>query len=159
MKKILSIVLTTVLIVSALTALTGCGDKKIKEFDLSDVTDEITEAIKFTDLYKISSDDLYQETGIKNDTYSEAVCLLPTDSTEATRMLFIKAIDSEAASAIETKLNNYLEQQKITSETYSPDMFAIFKKASVVKSDNYVYLVVTDKQNEANSVISKYDFK
>lgn len=155
MKRFFSFVLLALIIFS----ISSCGAAKIKEFKLSDISDELKQKVNFSELYAISSDDLFQDMGIDTAMYKDAVTLIPTDALLANRMFLFEAVDADKAVVIETKLKNYLEQQKVTSEDYSPTMYAVFNKASVIRSGNFVYLVIVDEISEAKKIIEKYELK
>ena len=155
MKRFLSFILLALIIFS----LSSCGQAKIKDFKLSDLSDELKQNVEFSELFELDSDDLYQDMGINTTDYKDSITLIPTDSQLANRMFFFEAVDSDKAVFIETKLKNYHEQQKVASEDYSPTMYAIFNKTSVIRSGNYVYLVVVDKIDEAKKIIDKYELK
>lgn len=157
MKKIyfavIFILLSTVIIISS------CGTKKIEEFTLQEIADNLTEKVEFTELFPLGGDDIFQEIGIDEDAYREVVWLIPTDSLQANRLMLFEASDGEGASLIEDKLKKYHDQQKVSSETYSPAMYAVFNKTEVVKSGNFVYLVVAEDINKAKEIISQYALK
>ena len=155
MKRILSFVLMALIIFTV----SSCGEAKVKDFKLSDISDELNQKVEFSELFPMSSDDLFQDTGINESMYKDSVMLIPTDSLLANRMFFFEAVDSDKAAFIEKKLKNYLEQQKVASQDYSPEMYAVFNKASVVRSGNYVHLVVVDEISEAKKIIDKFELK
>lgn len=154
-----SCLLVLFILLSSIVLLSACAEKKIEEFTLSEITGKIREEVEFTELFPLLGDDIYQETGINEDAYSEVVWLIPTDSLQANRVMFFEAVDDESADFIETKLKNYHEQQKVSSETYSPSMYAIFNKTDVVRAGKFVYLVVAEDISEAKEIIAKYALK
>lgn len=155
MKRFFSFLLFALIIFSV----SSCSEAKIKDFKLSDISDELKQKVQLSEMFTISSDDLFQDMGIDAAMYKDSVTLIPTDSLLANRMFFFEAVDADKAVFIETKLKNYLEQQKVASEDYSPTMYAVFNKASVSRSGNFVHLVVVDKIDEAKKIIEKYELK
>lgn len=162
MKKI---ILSAVAVLMCMCMLTACGDNSqtLNDTPLVDAMDKINaEVFDGGDNMRVidSLDKLELYYGIDPADVKEFAAEVSKNSaTEIDEVVLIKAVDEEAAKRVAEKLELRLQSQKDLCASYSPELLAIAEKSSVVTEGSYVELIITDKYDEAISILSEVLFK
>ncbi len=89
-------------------------------------------------------DSIYNDTGISEDMYKGCffAWLLEASVGNCACVVLFEAEDSVKAGEIETYLNAYLNDVRLTQEKYNADNYAMAQAAEVVVDGNYVILAI-----------------
>lgn len=89
-------------------------------------------------------DSIYNDTGISEDMYVECffAWLLEASVGNCACVVLFEAEDSQKAQEIESYLNAYLNDVRLTQEKYNADNYAMAQAAEVVVDQNYVILAI-----------------
>lgn len=152
--------LSLFLVVIALTvsALASCGGTA-KELSISikDLLDKAVEKIQEEgEMYSQHPDTIYDEYQIEQAYYEEGEFRRSTDGMSVEAIAFFKAVDNEKAEIIEQKLAKYREEARKTSENYYPQHKKAAEEGVVVRSGNYVYMVISNYKSDITKVINEY---
>lgn len=151
MKRIIALVLAVMMMAAVFTA---CGGSSAKNVDLSSVLGTINSQFGFEGLktlddtsalnryYQIDEADVKQFAGE-----------LSTAASQYTEVVIVEANDADAAKNVADKLQAHLDSQLNTAKSYDADQVAMIEGCSVKQNGNFVYLIVSDKFNDINSVI------
>ena len=149
MKRIIALVLAVLMAAAVFTA---CGGAK--EVDLKALLNDINTQFGFEGLknlddtaalnryYQVNEADVKQFAGE-----------LSTTASQYTEVILVEANDSNAANNIAAMLKAHLDTQLSTAKSYDADQVAMIEACSVKQNGNYVWLVVSDKASDINSVI------
>ena len=74
----------------------------------------------------------------------------------ADTIVLMKVKEEASAQAMKDVLDNMIAQKKLELENYLPEQFQIVEKSEVVVSGSYVYLIISEKAEEIQSVITQY---
>lgn len=103
----------------------------------------MAEATGYTWL-EYDADSIYNDTGISEDMYVECffAWLLEASVGNCACVVLFEAEDSQKAQEIESYLNAYLNDVRLTQEKYNADNYAMAQAAEVVVDQNYVILAI-----------------
>ena len=89
-------------------------------------------------------DSIYNDTGISEDMYVDCffAWLLEASVGNCACVILFEAEDSQKAGEIETYLNAYLNDVRLTQEKYNADNYAMAQAAEVAVEQNYVILAI-----------------
>lgn len=140
MKKFMSILLSAVLLLS----LAGCGGKKEEAavtMDLQQVYAGFGETLP--EMTMMSKDMMLNFCGINQDDCKQAVVSVSSDGLRADEIWLLEAKDEATADNLESLANTRIERKGEESITYSPEQYEIVQKAQVIRTGNYVALIVS----------------
>ncbi|MCR5837285.1 MAG: DUF4358 domain-containing protein [Lachnospiraceae bacterium] len=123
---------------------------------ISDICDKLFAAGYFSDTYSLDEEDLMDYYGVDVNDATEYAFYQGTVSPSADVLALFRAKDNAAASRIETALNTVLDSIKDSTKDYAPEEYDKTTKAEVVNDNNFVYLVICNKTEEAKNDIETY---
>lgn len=148
MKKLICVIaVITVLAIS----LCACGQAAKP---LSEVFEQLKTDYKVTDMVEFKSADDLSRYGIKAEDVEEYAGGINKSGVNQEEIVLIKATDPDAASRVETSLNNRLESKKNETKNYNPEQYAIMEDCTVDVDGNYVSLIISE-----NAEAMKADYK
>lgn len=71
----------------------------------------------------------------------------------AETVIIVKLADASKADEITSKINYVVEEKKSEMENYLPDQYDIVCKSKVQQKGNFVWLVISEKDEEINKII------
>lgn len=74
----------------------------------------------------------------------------------ADMIILMKVKEESSVQTVKDALDTMIAQKKLELENYLPEQFQIVEKSEVVVSGNYVYLVISEKAEEIQAVITEY---
>ena len=158
MKKYLSFVLASLMLILSLTA---CGEKAPKEVTASaaDLAKQLTETVSDGTLAAdpVVSDILDSTYFVDMEQVEESAAYMSTGAT-ASEVAVIKCTDSSYASEVEDLFKSRVESQSELFASYAPDEVKKLDAAVIKVSGNYVGLCVTDDTSKAESILEKAGF-
>lgn len=158
MKKYLSFVLASLMLILSLTA---CGEKAPKEVTVSaaDLAKQLTETVSDGTLAAdpVVSDILASTYFVDMEQVEESAAYMSTGAT-ASEVAVIKCTDSSYASEVEDLFKSRVESQSELFASYAPDEVKKLDAAVIKVSGNYVVLCVTDDTSKAESILEKAGF-
>lgn len=158
MKKYLSFVLASLMLILSLTA---CGEKAPKEVTASaaDLAKQLTETVSDGTLAAdpVVSDILASTYFVDMEQVEESAAYMSTGAT-ASEVAVIKCTDSSYASEVEDLFKSRVESQSELFASYAPDEVKKLDAAVIKVSGNYVVLCVTDDASKAESILEKAGF-
>ena len=151
MKKAVTLLLTAVCLLSALT---GCGGKK--EMDPSAFVDELLSGADFVDSMNQVSDAvvpvIYQ---VDQADYSSALVYCGTAAT-AEEIAVFQAVDDAAAERLLKAAKARVERQIESYSSYGPEAARTLENGIVERSGNYVVVVICSDHAGAKKIVEKY---
>lgn len=167
MKKILAVITLT----AALLCTAGCGgdapaateataEQKAsvaKEFKASDVTDAVLAEVTINSAFEKSADtlgDFFTELDTSKLTDSSYyICASGAYPDEIAVFVFA---DEASAEEGKTAVQQRLDEQKATYETYTPDEFYKLEGAVIEVSGKTLYYLVTSDNSKAEEIVKSY---
>lgn len=134
MKKVLSLILIFALILAA------CGKSPEKEVDLQPVFNSLTE--NMPEMLVLDETIRLNLLGINSADCRQVITAICADSMRADEIWLIQAKDTAALEKLTALAKTRVEAQAEVCESYSPDQYAIVKKAELVTSGLYLALLI-----------------
>jgi len=158
MKKYLSFILASLMLILSLTA---CGSKAPKEVTTSaaDLAKQLSETVSDGTLAAdpVVSDILASTYFVDMEQVEESAAYMSTGAT-ACEVAVIKCTDSSYASEVEDLFKSRVESQSELFASYAPDEVKKLDAAVIKVSGNYAVLCVTDDTSKAESILEKAGF-
>lgn len=149
MKKILSVILITVILFS----FASCTAKpKETVIDINSVKSQITEKVELTDPLDIGTDALSDLYGIDSADVAESACLVTMDGTFPDEVIIVKAQDENSKQRIVDALNSRLSEVKTQSQNYDETNYKLAQECKVITEGNYVALFVSAHHAEMEEI-------
>ena len=138
MKKIIAIVMALVLVFAA-----GCGAQggKVAEMDMQAVYDSMIPTMP--EMLLMDESMMLNFCGIKAENCKQAVVAVCSDGLRADEIWLIEANDAAALKELQSLAEGRLTRKGEESITYSPEQYAVVEKAQLIRSGNYVLLIVS----------------
>ena len=150
MKRIVSIVLAAILIVSLLAA---CG---AKEVDLKALMSDINNEYGISGLKVLeSTDDLFRYYQVNADDVKQFAAELTTAASQYTEIVIVEGNDQAACDNIKTQLNAHRDAQLSNAQSYDAEQVSMIESCEVKQTGNYVYLVISDQYSDIVAAIEK----
>ncbi len=120
--------------------------------DLDALLATVKESFAVSEQRNIPSDEIYQETGIEEGSYTGCFWLSDMSGLTSEKAVVFAAKDEAAAANIKSKLDTVLQSETAQMKDYNADNYAMLQKAVCEQKGLYVYLLVSpnvDKFAEA----------
>lgn len=173
MKKTMIMLLASAIAVASLTACGGDGDESsapessVAEVSAEASTEEskadadmaaLLETLKghFTteDVRELSADDIFNDTGIATDSYTEYFWLAEISGLSSEKAVVYHAKDEATADSIKEKLNTVLQSELAQMKDYNADNYAMLQNAVLKQEGLYIYLLVSPNVNALQEAVS-----
>lgn len=149
MKKVISFALALVLCCALFV---GCG---AKEVNLSEVMTKIDADFSLS-LKKLESvDDLNTYYSIETADVKQFAAEIDPNNDAPVEIVLIEAVDSDAASRIETALTTRYNAVFSQYSSYTPEKLDMVKSCKVTNENNFVTLIVADNGSEILSAFNE----
>ena len=161
MKKLFALTLALLMIVCTLAA---CGDSSADNnktdsssaasVDLSALMDQIVSQYQLDGLKRYSTTaEAKRYYTVAEEDVKQFAAVTSAANSKITEVIIFEAADSAAADRIEPKLSSHLDSQVNTAKSYSKDTLSMVESSTVIKSGNFVYLVIHDNADAINAII------
>ena len=160
MKKLFALTLALLMIVCTLAA---CGDSSADNnktdssaasVDLSALMDQIVSQYQLDGLKRYSTTaEAKRYYTVAEEDVKQFAAVTSAANSKITEVIIFEAADSAAADRIEPKLSSHLDSQVNTAKSYSKDTLSMVESSKVIKSGNFVYLVIHDNADAINGII------
>lgn len=154
MKKILTLSVMLILALSLAACSSADPKQTAKPVVLEDVYAEMTKDVTLPEMVELS--DTMATFGIAEADYSEYVGFTSNEPTKADVIIIFMAVNSDAATRIETALNNYRDAKLEEANGYNADMYSVLTASSVQRSAYYVCFVASGQRDALMTVYNKY---
>ena len=136
------------MILAALTvfSMTACGGGKTaegKQMDMQQLYTSLQEAVQMPEMLTLDERMMLDYCGIRSEQVKQAVVVICADSLRTDELWLLEAVDEAAAKALAELADSRLRNKEAESVTYSPEQYAVVKKAELLQIGNYVILLVS----------------
>ncbi len=138
MKKVLSIITVFSL---CFALLTGCGTKTV---NLSEVMDKINSDFSLSLKTLDDAEKLDQYYSIKAEDVKQFAAEIDSNNDAPVEIVLVEAVDSDAASRVESALTTRYNAIINQYSSYTPDKLSMVQACKVTKDGNYVTMIVAD---------------
>lgn len=167
MKRILAICIA---ILMMLTMLSACGEKaepdsesqqEIKTVSLPELLENINtkfdisaESVQGLEIIS-TNDDLYRKYMISEEDIKQFGAERSSSKTDYMELVLVEANDEDALTKIVNQMSSRLDAQLSTARSYNPESVALLENCKVKTIGNYIYLVISEKQEEIEAMIEE----
>lgn len=123
---------------------------------LTDIYSEIEEAVELPKMVVLNDNYIANYFGIDLDTLEEYVFTNAEEVIYADTVILMKAKADTDKEGLKEALSSMVEHKKAELENYLPEQFKIVEKSEIQIKGNYVYLVISDKAADIETVIAQY---
>lgn len=149
MKRIIAMALAAVM---ALAVFAGCGAKEVK---LDDVMTAINSSCNLN-LQKLESvDELNTYYNINTDDVKQFAAEIDSNNNAPVEVILIEAVNSDAASNIESALTARYNSIVSQYASYTPELLDAVKACEVKKDGNFVTMIVAENADEITKVYNE----
>lgn len=149
--------------------LTGCGSQgenestqitveqtTVQERPLSDIYAEIEENVELPKMLVLNDNYIANYFGIDLTLLEDYVFTNAEEVIYADTVIMMKAKADTDKESLKEALNTMIEHKKAELENYLPEQFKIVEKSKVQVAGDYVYLIISDKEEEIEAVMEQY---
>lgn len=155
MKKI-ALILMAVMIMCVGCGGNGSSSEKKHSFDAATLADELKNEIEYEDELNEGNDTIFfRKYNVSEDLVASQKTYFSTNATTE-EISVIECKDEKAAEEVKKALEQRVEEQKQTFESYAPEEVARLDKAVIRILGKYAVLCVTADTDKANEIIDKY---
>lgn len=123
---------------------------------MQEIYDEIAEKVEQPDMVTLNDNYIANYYGIDLSLLEDYVFVNAEDVIYADTIVLMKVKDEESTQAMKDALDTMIGQKKLELENYLPEQFKVVEKSEVVVSGKYVYLVISEKAEEIQAVVTQY---
>ncbi len=161
-----------ILIVAGMTGLflSGCQSKEnnqvtpaevtvteqTEEKSLSDIYKEIEEGVELPKMVLLNDNYIANYFGIDLAGLEEYVFTNAEEVIYADTVIMMKAKPETDKETLKEALETMIEHKKAELENYLPEQFKVVEKGEIHVVNNYVYLVISEKAEEIETIIEQY---
>lgn len=149
MKKYICLILILAL------ALSGCGQKgeeAAKTVDLQPVYDSLLE--KMPEMLLLDESLRLNLLGISGDDCQQVITAICADSMRVDEIWLLQAKDEAALERLAALAQTRVDAQAEVCESYSPEQYAVVKKAELVKQGLYLALLIGPEASEMKKTVT-----
>lgn len=142
--------------------LAGCGNSEteteepVESKTLEEVYTQMIEEAELPEMLRLEDDYITNYYGAELDTLEEYVFAVPEDALLAETIIMVKMKEGESTDAVKKLLENLIKQKKLELENYLPEQYKIVEKSEIVTTGDYIYLLISSKQEALNEIASTY---
>ena len=151
MKRVFTIIIAAVL---ALAMLTACGAKNV---DLKKVLEELNSKHDLSTLTAVDSvENFSRYYTIPAEHVKQFAAEFTKSSTDGyTEVILVEATDDKSAAEVKKQLESHLQDQLRDAKRYKAEHVSMIEACSVKDKGNFIWLVISDKQEDINADIEK----
>lgn len=150
MKKVISFAVALVL---SFTVLVGCSSANV---NLSEVMDKINSEYSLSLQTLESADDLNKYYSINPADVKQFSAEIDSNNNAPVEIILIEAVDSEAASRVETALTTRYNSIISQYASYTPDKLSMVEACKVTKDGNFVSMIVAENADGMLNIYYEY---
>ena len=152
MKKVIAVAFSMIFV---LLAFAGCGsDNSNSNVELSKVLSDVNDNGGLSSMKTITNTtDLQKQFDIDPESVSDFVAEVSEDSEFPTTIVVTKAVDEDSLSAINEKLNTYLNDKLSNAQSYNKDQVSVIEKCEVKDNGLYSMLVIAEDYEKIEGII------
>ena len=136
-----------ILALLCLLSLAACGKEAAQEApavtDMDQMYEKIAQAVAMPEMLKLDTGMMLDYCGIRQEDVKQAVVTICADSLRTDEIWLLEAVDADAAQRLVELANKRLTKKGEESITYSPEQYAVVKKAQLVQKGTYIALLVS----------------
>ena len=151
MKKVLSILLATTLLLLSMCACSGKEKPQVKDF--ATIKSEIKNKVDLSSLYEVSDvEELCILYGIDAADVSDYMAYYSLTGVDSEEIAVIEAVDSNAADRIKSALMIRYNSKLNEAASYDASQYDLVKKCSVEVNNNIVSMIIRDDAADIMSI-------
>jgi hypothetical protein len=127
-----------------------------QEKTVNEIYDEILSEVELPSMVVMNDNYISNYFSIDLSLLDEYVVANAEDVIYADTIMILKMKNPESAGALEDSLEAMLEQKKLELKNYLPEQYAIVEASEIKIAGNYIYLVVSDQEDDILAVIQEY---
>lgn len=146
-------------LLGALFILSGCGNSEKAEKELLSaeaIFAEIESEVGVTEYNVLNASYIENYYGIDMETLDEYYCIAPKNLSDVDTVLIFKVREGQSAETLKKAVEAVRTQKLDEMRDYMPQQYKVMEKSKVVVDGNYVYLVISEKAAEIESIIEKH---
>ncbi len=146
MKKTLVLLLAVVMVLCC-----ACGKTQAKP--LADIYNDIKAQVNFENVTELTEIRLMERFyGITEDMAAEFAGCVNNSAVNQEAVVLVKAVDDNAAAAVEEKLANYYQAKLNQNKDYNPEQAAIIEKCSVDRDGLYISMIISENADKIKEI-------
>ncbi len=122
----------------------------LKDINMQELYTQLS--AKMPEMMLVDDSMLFNYYGIDTEDCKQAVVAICSNALLTDEVWLIEAKNADALAHLETLANNRLAAKAAESETYSPEQFAVVKKAKLILQENYLILLVSPDVDALESI-------
>lgn len=143
------------LVLMLMVLATGCSKKKEYNYDVKELAGALKSGIEFKDEMSELQDDMFEYLyEIDVAAIEEKAVYISTGAT-AEEIAVIKAVDGEKAEEVRKGLEQRVEDQKESFESYIPEEMVKLNDPVLETKGNYIILCISDNNARAKEIIEE----
>lgn len=127
-------------------SMAACGGGKTaegKQMDMQQLYTSLQGAVQMPEMLTLDERLMLDYCGIRSEQVKQAVVVICADSLRTDELWLLEAVDEAAAKTLAELADTRLRNKEAESVTYSPEQYAVVKKAELLQLGNYVILLVS----------------
>lgn len=126
------------------------------EKTMQEIYEEIVKTVEQPEMVTLNDNYIANYYGIDLSLLEDYLFVSAEDVIYADTIVLMKVKEESSAQTMKDVLETMIAQKKLELENYLPEQFQIVEKSEVVVTGAYVYLVISEKAEEIQSVIAQY---
>lgn len=127
-----------------------------EEKTMQEIYEEIVESVEQPEMVILNDNYIANYYGIDLSLLEDYLFASAEDVIFADTIVMMKVKEESSAQTMKEVLDTMIAQKKLELENYLPEQFQIVEKSKVVVSGTYVYLVISEKAEEIENVMTQY---
>ena len=108
---------------------------------------------RMNEMVPLDADMMLDFCGIKAEDCVKAFVAISSDGLLTDEIWLIEAVNADAAQRLLNQADNRLEAKAEESQSYSPVQYAVVQKAQVIRTGNYIAVLVAPNVDELKTVV------
>ena len=130
--------------------------QKETEKGMQEIYQEIIETVEQPEMVTLNDNYIANYYGMDLSLLEDYLFASAEDVIYADTIVLIKVKEESSTQTIKDVLDTVIAQKKLELENYLPEQFQVVEKSEIVVTGSYVYLVISEKAEEIQSVITQY---
>ena len=162
MKKLIALILFAVLLLGA----AGCGSNNAADstsaavtenaVQLEPILDENLDSVELPEMMKLSQYDFVDYLGLDNTWYDDSAACVNANGYEKEEVVLLHAASEADVQSIIDCLQTSLNNAAAEMQNYLPEQYAMIQKCSVQSKGLYVWLFVSNTNDQMQAILDKY---
>ncbi len=148
-------IIVCLLLVSVCVHFSGCGKMEepvLKAVALTDVRDAVLQDLGVEMPFLIETDALMNLYGIEAQWVASSAGFVTMNGTFPDEIIFVEAVDTDAAQKVQEKLENRLAEVLVQSKTYDAENYAAAQACTVRVDGCYVSLILSPEYQQVSEI-------